>query len=557
MEQHKQPDDWLRDFLDITYFTEAVSEKIHGLLDEMQIYSAVMEQFVRSGKYTASILLLTDDRTKLKLAMTSLSPARMEAISRLEKTLDVELSGYEFPLNEGSVYWQVAKGGKTLYASNRDIIHTLFATPVADLITQTLGYEKSGAILSPLRRDGQIVGVFTMSCPAQPEYLIPIVRSLAQRISNGLDMASECARRKEREEALQASENRFRQMAAVIPLAFWMLSPDWKQLIYASPAVEKIYGYPCESFYRQPNLWLDVIHADDRQRVLDFWAEHHGEKSELEYRIVRPDGMIRWIRVVTAPVRNEGGELVMLTGFVEDTTERKQLEAQATQAAKLAALGVLAGGIAHELRNPLAVIATNAELLLGYRNGAQRSRECVEKICAATQRASHIIENLLRFASPHGGRMVQIDVQSVLEDTIALLIDHMALQKVTLQKEFRPGLPKVQGNAQLLQLVFTNLMLNACNAMPRGGMLTLVARPADAGWVEIVFRDNGHGIAPEHLPNIFDPFYTTMPPGKGTGLGLAVSYSIIQRHHGTIEVQSQVGKGATFTVRLPSKKLSS
>jgi signal transduction histidine kinase len=147
--------------------------------------------------------------------------------------------------------------------------------------------------------------------------------------------------------------------------------------------------------------------------------------------------------------------------------------------------------------------------------------------------------------------MAETDVQPVLEQTLALLAEQMASRRVTLRQDSQPNLPRVRGNPTLLQQVFTNLVLNACNAMPRGGILTVITRTTEAGWVEMQFRDTGRGIRPEHLSRVFEPFFTTMPAGKGIGLGLSTSYSIIQQHRGTIDVQSQVRRGTTFTVRLP------
>jgi len=167
-----------------------------------------------------------------------------------------------------------------------------------------------------------------------------------------------------------------------------------------------------------------------------------------------------------------------------------------------------------------------------------------------------IIENLLKFARPQSERMREVDLNAVLEETLALLAHQMTLQKITVRKEFQGGLPRVYDNPDLLQQVFTNLFLNASNAMPQGGTLTVTTRATEAGeassrGVEIQFSDTGHGIPPENLSKIFDPFFTTMPVGKGVGLGLSISYSIIQQHQGSIEVESQVGKGTTFTIRLP------
>jgi len=353
------------------------------------------------------------------------------------------------------------------------------------------------------------------------------------------------------QEALQASQERFQRMAEVIPAVFWMMSSDWKQLIYISPAVEKVYGRTCESFYRQPELWLDAIHPYDREWVLAFWTKHHGEQAELEYRILRPDREVRWVRDVAFPLRNEAGDPDLLVGFVEDITERKRTEARLIQSDKLASVGVLAGGIAHELRNPLGIIATNAQLLLDHPGDAQLSSQCAQRIYTATQRASQIIENLLAFSRPAAVEMTETDVQVVLERALALLAEQIASQRITLHRGSQPNLPRVRGNPALLQQAFTNLVLNACNAMPQGGLLTIITCAAEVGWVEIRFCDTGCGIRPEHLSRLFEPFFTTMPRGKGTGLGLSISYKIIQQHWGTIDVQSQVRRGTTVIVRLP------
>lgn len=251
-----------------------------------------------------------------------------------------------------------------------------------------------------------------------------------------------------------------------------------------------------------------------------------------------------------SPMRDDAGHLVGIVAVGRDLTEQRQLEAQLIQSAKIASLGVMAGGIAHELRNPLGIISASAQLLEERPEDAQLRSQCAQKIHNATQRASLIIESLLKFARPLGERMREVDVHAVLKETLSLLAHQMTLQKVALSKDLQADLPWVYGNPELLQQVFTNLILNACNAMPEGGMLTVVTRATEAGQVEVGFSDTGQGIPPEHLPKIFDPFFTTMPVGKGTGLGLSISFSIVQQHQGTIEVESQVGEGTTFTVRL-------
>ncbi|MBU0492740.1 MAG: PAS domain-containing protein [Chloroflexi bacterium] len=256
-------------------------------------------------------------------------------------------------------------------------------------------------------------------------------------------------------------------------------------------------------------------------------------------------------------MRDDSGEVAGIVAVGRDLTERRQLEAQLIHAAKMASLGVMAGGIAHELRNPLGIISAGAQLLLERPDDALLRSQAAQKIHAATQRASLIIENLLKFARPQSERMREVDLRTVLEETLALLAHQMTLQKVKVRKNLPADLPRVYGNPELLQQVFTNLALNAWNAMPQGGTLTVSARATGTGQVEIRFGDTGKGISPAHLSQIFDPFFTTMPVGQGTGLGLSITYSIIQQHQGTIEVESQVGQGTIFTIRLPVDRAGS
>ena len=350
--------------------------------------------------------------------------------------------------------------------------------------------------------------------------------------------------------ALQESERRFQQMADVMPTVFWIATPDWSRILYMSAAFDRIYGFPREECYRQPSRWINTLHPDDRAAALAYWKEHHGQAGEYRHRIVRADGGVRWVREVTSPVRSETGELLLLAGYVEDVTDRVQAEAQVRQAEKMAALGVLAGGIAHSLRNPLSVISACAQILNEYPDDKPLSIECAQKINAATQRASQIIENLLRLARPQDVPLAVVDLATILQDAQALLADHLLMQRISLEQKLERGLPAVRGNPPLLEQVVVDLVLNACNAMPNGGTLTISAAAVEPGSVEIVFQDTGCGIAPENLSWVFDPFFTTSP--DGVGLGLSICYAIIRQHGGTIAVESEVGRGTTFTIRLPA-----
>lgn len=211
----------------------------------------------------------------------------------------------------------------------------------------------------------------------------------------------------------------------------------------------------------------------------------------------------------------------------------------------------MAGGIAHEVRNPLAICSSAAQFLMDDEIDPAFSRECAGKIHKGIQGASVIIEKLLKFARPS----VQTDIERVnlsllLKETLDLVANQAKIQKIELTIQF-PKVPVfVSGEASLLQQMFMNLFLNAIKAMPDGGILGLsMERRADEVVVRVV--DTGQGITPTEIGKIFDPFYTTSPVGKGTGLGLSICYSIVKQHFGSIEVESIEGKGTTFTVRLP------
>lgn len=252
-----------------------------------------------------------------------------------------------------------------------------------------------------------------------------------------------------------------------------------------------------------------------------------------------------------SPMRNESGQVSGLVAVGRDLSERRAFEEQLFQSEKLAALGVMAGGIAHELRNPLSVSFSAAQFLLTEQRDAAFKQECVQKILDGIQKASTIIETLLRFARPsEGDRMGPINLVAPVRETASLLGHQAKLQKITLTEQYPAASVPVLGNANLLQQVVMNLVVNAYHAMPRGGECTISVHQREAeAFVRV--RDTGCGIVSGNLGKIFDPFFTTRPVGSGTGLGLSLCYTIVRQHKGRLEVESVEGQGSTFTVRLP------
>lgn len=251
-----------------------------------------------------------------------------------------------------------------------------------------------------------------------------------------------------------------------------------------------------------------------------------------------------------SPIELEPGVGAGVVAVGRDLTEHRKLQAQVFQSAKMASLGVMASGIGHELRNPLGIISANAQLAQDHLGNPSLLQQCLQQIHHATRRAAIIIDSLLTFARPKAVEAEVADVKRVLEATLLIMEYQLRMRGIDFRYAIPPDLPPVIGNGALLQQVVTNLILNACQAMPEGGLLQIEAT-CEVDWVRFIVRDTGVGILPEHLSRIFDPFFTHWTTGQGTGLGLAVSYSIIQQCGGVIEVQSMPGMGTTFLVRLP------
>lgn len=241
----------------------------------------------------------------------------------------------------------------------------------------------------------------------------------------------------------------------------------------------------------------------------------------------------------------------------ERTADLKQAQTQLVQSEKLSSLGRLAASIAHEINNPLAGILTYAKLLVRMLEGGdlddQTRSTCVRHLKLVqreTERCTAIVRNLLEFARQRPLSLKEVDVSAVLEEASSLVGHQAKLQGITINRQVHPN-PPIQADFGQLRQAFVNIMLNACEAMKAGGTLSISCRPTPrATGVELVFSDTGAGIPPDRLAKIFDPFFTTKE--MGTGLGLSVVYGIVERHRGTIGIQSEVGKGTTFTIVLPA-----
>jgi PAS domain S-box-containing protein len=243
------------------------------------------------------------------------------------------------------------------------------------------------------------------------------------------------------------------------------------------------------------------------------------------------------------------GRLILL----DDITQRMRLEEQMVQTEKLTSLGLLAAGVAHEVNTPLAVISNYIQMLAKQIPADDPRQKTIERIVKQTFRASEIINHLLNFSRTGAAELTEVDLNSVLEETLTLVQHPFKTAQVNVIKNYTKKLPPVLGSTTRLQQVFLNLFMNARDAMPGGGMLEVRTGARD-GSVEVEVTDTGAGIPPEHLHRIFDPFFTTKASGRGTGLGLSVSYGIIKEHAGKVDVRSTPGKGTSFRLEFPAAR---
>jgi two-component system, NtrC family, sensor kinase len=256
------------------------------------------------------------------------------------------------------------------------------------------------------------------------------------------------------------------------------------------------------------------------------------------------------INLAVTPLRDSADAVVGTIVIIEDISTRVQLEEQLQISEKMASIGLLAAGVAHEVNTPLTGISSFTQMLLEGAEPNDPKTKVLEKIERQTFRAAKIVNGLLNLARPPQVERGPSDINAVINDVLALLEHQFKTGRIQVRKEFADAPPIVQAIEYKLQQVFLNLFMNARDAMPRGGWLTIATRGEhDAAVVEV--SDTGSGIPPELLSRIYDPFFTTKEIGKGTGLGLSITYGIVQEHGGTITCESQRGQGTRFTLRLP------
>jgi PAS domain S-box-containing protein len=386
------------------------------------------------------------------------------------------------------------------------------------------------------------------------------VRDEAGRVSRVAVVGLDITERKRAEEALRRSEEQSRTLVDSARDVIFALSPDGL-FVALNPAFEKLTGWPREEWMGKP--FTEVLHADDVPAARELFAKilRSEPPPNVQFRFRSREGGYL-VGEITANIPRQDGRLL---GIVRDVTDRVRLEDQLRQAQKMEAVGRLAGGVAHDFNNLLTAISGYSELLLSDLAPGDPRRADVEEIKKATERAASLTRQLLAFSRRQVLQPRVLDLNVVVAGAEKLL-RRLIGEDIRLVTRFEPALGAVRADAGQIEQVVMNLAVNARDAMPGGGTLTVETRNADitvarrteeqapmppGRYVELRVSDTGVGIGAEVKRHIFEPFFTTREKGTGTGLGLATVYGIVKQSGGFIWVDSEPGRGATFTIHLP------
>ncbi|MBM4446484.1 MAG: PAS domain S-box protein [Chloroflexi bacterium] len=356
--------------------------------------------------------------------------------------------------------------------------------------------------------------------------------------------------RKLAEATLQESEERYRILVENANEAI-IVAQDGI-LKFANPKTAELSGYSIKELASVP--FADIIHPDDRDMVVDRYLRRlQGEVFPQIYpfRIIDKEGNTKWAEINAVSIIWEGKPATL--NFLTDITERKKAEQQALVNAKLASVGELVAGVAHEVNNPLTGIIGYAQLLADRQDVPQNIKEDLQKIYEESQRTVRIVQNLLRFARQYKPEKSLVDINELIERTLELEAYKLRTSNIGLSAKLAADIPLILADYNQLQQVILNIIANAQQAIAetkRRGKITVTTDVVE-DCVSISITDNGPGISPESIIKIFDPFFTTKPEGSGSGLGLSVCHGIITEHGGNIYAESTPGKGTTFIIELP------
>ncbi|RMH33638.1 MAG: PAS domain S-box protein [Nitrospirae bacterium] len=511
--------------------------------EEFPIEASISQVTVGENKFFTVILRDVTERKQAE-----------QRIARLGRLLDESINEIYLFEAETLRFVQVNRGGRNNLGYSFEELQTLTVLDLMPNMTRDT-FER---LVQPLRT-GTLPKVYSRSTLRRQDgstYPVDVHIQLMDRESPPVfvAVALDLTEKVKTEQALQETQRTLATLLHNLPGMAYRRKPDaqWT-MTFVSPGCRTLTGYDPDALIgnRRVSYGRDLVLPEDygpleaqiqaalRQRKL----------FQLSYRVKAADGSIKWVWDQGCGVWGGDGDLVALEGYVVDVTQERALTEQLRKAERLAELGTLASGMAHEIGTPMNVILGRAELLMRKATDESMKRG-LETIVAQVERITKIMNQLLSFARKRPMERRPIDLASVVTDVLDVVQERLKKHRIEVETALNPSTPKVLADADQMSQVLLNLIINACHAMPDGGTLRIGLEPC-GHMVELTVADTGCGIPETHLSKVFDPFFTTKAAGEGTGLGLTVVHGIVQEHEGTISVASRPGQGTTFRIKLP------
>lgn len=449
-------------------------------------------------------------------------------IVSINKALE-DMTGYKLEENVGKSFSEFLKPEdlKMVKAALSELLEKDKVGPIELIFSTKDGRDIPIQAINSLIKDAQ----------GNPTYGVVVIRDITEL--------------KQTEEVLSEAKDYTDNIIKSMTDTLIAVDPDGK-IQAINRAAEELLGYKGDELIGKPVATILAEEEEEEEfkgtRLKKLIEEGNIRHYDMNYRTKK--GEVIPVSFSGSVMRDNDGKLVGIVSVARDTREIKHLQDELVQSAKMAVIGELASGIAHEIRNPLAIMATSAQYLQGKLAPHDSKREFTKVINRNIKTIDTIVKRMLDLARPARLEFQSININRLLDETRRLISGKASEQRVKIVRQYHRRLPRITVDERRLGEVFLNLMMNALQAMPEGGYLRVSTNfHQEENVISIQFRDNGEGIPADYQKEIFDPFFTTRK--KGVGLGLSVSQRTINDHHGTVEVHSQIGKGTTFTIKLP------
>ena len=539
-------------------------QKINNLLSGGATPEEILETIVNGmtsvfNYHLAAVYLLDDEKKHLICKNYSIGNELIKKLEEAEKLSGLTALNYKTPLFDGSILSKLVETKEPILTNNIEAVaisHTndKHLQQLARYIAISSGIRSGIGV--PLLVGDKVIGIIGVGSKDQlttedvtrlanfaMQVGLAIEKSkLEQELKEYYSLLEK--RVEERTRELKLSEQKYRDIIENVSDAIISVSLDGKVLSW-NKAAEKIFGWKAEEIIGKD---LAILHVDSGEdKTSKIVSEYDSEVTFKTKDGKKFPGYIS-VRPLYNGIRKLKG-LVFVAMDISNIKERSKLEKQLILTEKLASIGLLSAGVAHEINNPLTNISLNAEILLNKKLNDDVAKRKLKEIIVQVEAASKIIKRLLEFPYKSKFEIIDINVKELIEQVLEMHSNQ--LEKIQVETNFQTALPEIKGDPDQLQEAFSNIILNAVQAMPNGGILHISAKKYDEH-IEIDFSDTGVGILEENLPKIFDPFFSTKKVEGGVGLGLYISLGIVERHGGSISVKSKVGVGSTFTVKLPT-----